>query len=471
MRVVVIGAGLGGLECGYILAKNGCKVTILEQSPQIGGCIQSYKRKGERFDTGFHCVGGLDKGEHLWRLFDYLNLNGLPWKPMDRDGFDRIVVGDEEYAIPVGHQAFAERLKYYFPKEKEHIDQYVALLKKVGDTIGSDADLREKLLSASAYDYLHELFDDPTLIQVVSGASMKLDLSAERLPLYSFLQINDSYLRGAYRLAGGGETLTQHLADGIVAMGGEIITSACVKQLHSNENSIDAVEVLLKNDDTFRIENPDFVISSVNPSVTFSMLAGDFKLRPIYQRRIAKMPSSIGIFTASLVMKEGSFSYRNHNIYIHPEGDLWQRDGERVEDVMIHFAVPENADAPCKIDLMAPMKWDIVSSSGENYKHIKQQWLDEAVSIANGQLPSLRDNIAEAYTSTPLTYHRYTGVEKGAAFGVERDWHNGIDSVISARTPIRNLLLTGQNLMLHGVLGVTMTAFDTVSHIMKIDIP
>ena len=30
-HVVIIGAGLGGLECGYILAKNGMNVTGLER--------------------------------------------------------------------------------------------------------------------------------------------------------------------------------------------------------------------------------------------------------------------------------------------------------------------------------------------------------------------------------------------------------------------------------------------------------
>ena len=29
--VIIIGAGLGGLECGYILAKHGLKVTVLER--------------------------------------------------------------------------------------------------------------------------------------------------------------------------------------------------------------------------------------------------------------------------------------------------------------------------------------------------------------------------------------------------------------------------------------------------------
>ena len=52
--VAVIGAGLGGLECAYLLAKKGMKVIVLEQNPVIGGCLQTFKRSGVTFDTGFH---------------------------------------------------------------------------------------------------------------------------------------------------------------------------------------------------------------------------------------------------------------------------------------------------------------------------------------------------------------------------------------------------------------------------------
>ncbi|MCI1640630.1 MAG: NAD(P)-binding protein, partial [Bacteroidales bacterium] len=58
-KVLIIGSGLGGLECGYILAKNGFDVTVLEQSSQCGGCMQSFFRKGQEFDSGFHYVGFL----------------------------------------------------------------------------------------------------------------------------------------------------------------------------------------------------------------------------------------------------------------------------------------------------------------------------------------------------------------------------------------------------------------------------
>ena len=44
--VIIIGSGLGGLECGVILARHGFKVIVLEQDRQIGGCLQTFVRKG-----------------------------------------------------------------------------------------------------------------------------------------------------------------------------------------------------------------------------------------------------------------------------------------------------------------------------------------------------------------------------------------------------------------------------------------
>lgn len=41
--VVVIGAGLGGLTAGAILARAGRKVLVIERSNSVGGAASSYK--------------------------------------------------------------------------------------------------------------------------------------------------------------------------------------------------------------------------------------------------------------------------------------------------------------------------------------------------------------------------------------------------------------------------------------------
>ena len=51
-RVVVVGAGLGGLAAAARLGTAGHEVTVLEQSSQVGGKLGWYARDGHGFDTG-----------------------------------------------------------------------------------------------------------------------------------------------------------------------------------------------------------------------------------------------------------------------------------------------------------------------------------------------------------------------------------------------------------------------------------
>ncbi|HLZ19549.1 MAG TPA: NAD(P)/FAD-dependent oxidoreductase, partial [Smithellaceae bacterium] len=50
--VIVIGAGIGGLCAGALLAHQGRKVLVLEQAPRVGGCCSTYEHKGYKIDIG-----------------------------------------------------------------------------------------------------------------------------------------------------------------------------------------------------------------------------------------------------------------------------------------------------------------------------------------------------------------------------------------------------------------------------------
>lgn len=51
-KVIVIGAGLGGLATAIQLARKGFNVTVLEKNDQIGGRARVYKKNGFSFDMG-----------------------------------------------------------------------------------------------------------------------------------------------------------------------------------------------------------------------------------------------------------------------------------------------------------------------------------------------------------------------------------------------------------------------------------
>ena len=74
-QILVLGSGLGGLSCGVQLARMGHQVTVLEQSPQAGGCLQSFYRHGHRWETGMHFVGSYEEGQVLHPLLQDYNLH------------------------------------------------------------------------------------------------------------------------------------------------------------------------------------------------------------------------------------------------------------------------------------------------------------------------------------------------------------------------------------------------------------
>ncbi|MCQ2370358.1 MAG: NAD(P)-binding protein, partial [Paludibacteraceae bacterium] len=322
--VVIIGAGLGGLECGYILSKNGMNVCIVEKNTVLGGCLQTFKRGTATFDTGFHYVGAMNDGESLNRLFSYFNLLELPWKKLD-DEFDTIIIDGERYPFMGGHKEFAAALTERFPNQKDNIKHYVDTLKSVGDHIFDSLNPREdtefystSLFSQSAYKFLTDTITDSRLRDVLCGASIKMELSPN-LPLYTFAQINDSFIRGAYRLDGGGSLIAEHLAADIEAMGGTIIKGRSVTSIKVDSDG--AVDGVIIDGDEF--VKSKWVISNAHPSYTVSIIEDTPYIKRVYRTRIQNLKNTVGTFTANIRLKPDVVPYLNKNLYVYENADMW----------------------------------------------------------------------------------------------------------------------------------------------------
>jgi phytoene dehydrogenase-like protein len=81
-KVVVIGAGVGGLFSGALFAKDNFDVQLLESHYASGGCAGFFKRAEGYYDVGATTISGLKKGRPLWLLLNKLGLE-LPVKKLE----------------------------------------------------------------------------------------------------------------------------------------------------------------------------------------------------------------------------------------------------------------------------------------------------------------------------------------------------------------------------------------------------
>ena len=475
---VIIGSGLGGLECAHLLSKAGMSVLLLERGTQAGGCLQSYRRHGLAFDTGFHYVGGLDEGQSLHSAFRHLGLLRLPWQRLDNH-FDRVTIGNQTFSFAQGYDAFVETLTAAFPAERDALNKYADMLKQCGeqqfDALNpqtGESSLLSRLFETSAYQYLTETFHDPLLINVLCGTSLKMELRKESLPLFTFAHGNGSFIESSWRLKGDGSLIVNSLADDVRMHGGEIICNTEVRELVEKDGKL--VHAVCSNGEIY--EGTIF-ISNIHPAVTCNLVKQSSRMKKVYRSRITHLENTFGMFTVSLRIKPQTLRYFNWNQYIYKEPDVWafHLKNNPVSGVLVNCRIPEDGSKYVQqVDLLTPMNWSEceqwshteVGRRGEDYKAMKKRVADECITLAGRFIPGLRDRITGCYTSTPLTYRNYTLTPEGSAYGLRKDFRNPMITLLSPRTPIPNLLLTGQNLMLHGLHGVTMTALFTCAEVL-----
>ena len=490
--VVIVGSGLGGLVCGAILSMEGYAVTVLERNKQHGGNLQSFARDKHLFDSGVHYIGGLEPGQNMYRIFQYLGIMGkLKLEKLDERAFDKIVLaGDSRtFRYGQGYPNFIAGLVADFPDEQAAIEAYCAEMQRIcaefplynlqeqeqGPPTGVDA------LGRDTQQFIASLTGNRTLQNVLGGNNPLYAGLKNKTPLYVHALVLNSYIQSAYRIVDGGGQIAKFLASIIRQRGGQLKNRVEVTRIVTEGKQVQYVETT----DGTRYA-ADVFISNVHPAQTYAMLETDL-VRPAFRRRVLSLENSLSAFVLNITLKPGTFPYERSNYYCYLNDDVWTSMDYTDATWPLSYSVFFSGTSKSKgassdfaegISILAYMRFEEVAQwqqtfntalapaeRGNGYEEFKQRKAAALLEKVYLRFPELRTAIKSYYAATPLTFRDYMGTADGAIYGIAKDYTDPLRSFISHRTKLSNLLLTGQNVNMHGVLGVAISALVTCSEL------
>ncbi len=479
--VIIIGGGLGGLTTAAMLSKEGLGVCVLEQHSIIGGCLQSFRRNGYTLDTGMHYVGSLSEGQVMYQYFKYLGvMDSLRLTKLDENGFDHFHFSDGScFRHAMGYENFIDTLSAEFPDERKNIESISKVIRSVGNLITPEILKEGKIsnggfdyMSMSAYSEIKRNIRNEKLQNVMAGNSGLFAGNRLTTSLYEYGMITHSNIEGAYAFTDGSQQLADSLVNTIRSNGGEIRLRAKVNSIYLDGDKVEHVSL-----NSGEHLNAKWIISSLHPSVTFSMLENNTVYKKAFFTRMNSLPNTYGLFTTYLLIKPETLKYKNQNHYMFNNPDVWATEGTyngfNIPSSLLCMQANSESEYTKVVTLLTPMphyiyeKWDntILGNRSEEYLEFKEKFSEAVIDFACQFYPHLRECIEKKYTASPLTYRDYTGAPFGCAYGIVKDCRNPLVTLMPAKTRISNLLITGQNLNIHGCLGTTISSAVTCSEI------
>lgn len=480
-RCVIIGSGLGGLSCGVMLARNGYKVTVLEQSAQVGGCLQCFRRGGVKFETGMHFIGSAAPGQTLHKLMRYLGLEDVKLSALDPEAYDIVSLDGQRFRFAIGREAFIEQMASYFPKERDNIMKYYDIVEEISSASSlhslryaeTDLTVNTHYQSVSINAVLDEIFRDETLRNVLVGNLPLYAAERDKNPFSQHAFIMDFYNQSSYRIAGGSDAISSQLVKVIRDLGGDVRINSKVSKIVCDDTHATGVEICGSE-----YLEADLVIAAIHPARVMEML--DTKLiRPAFKTRLSNIRDSVGGFSVYLKFKPGTVPYLNSNFYGYRGRTPWGCEIYTAEDwpkgyLYMHFCDEENPKYASSGVILSYMNYEEVARwegtrighRGADYEEFKRQRAEILLNCVEKDLPGLRNSLENWWTSTPLTYLDYTGTGHGSMYGVAKDITQGAAMRVPHKTRVPNLLLSGQNVNSHGMLGVLVGSIVTCSEVL-----
>jgi len=304
MKVIIIGSGIAGLTASAYLAREGHKIIMYEQFPEIGGVTATIHEKGFSWDIGPLLIGGIAPHETLGKILAELGLTDkitLIYEDRGQSFPDFQVWRQEEYKGPYWRKEYFKKL---FPEDSEGLDRYYEFYDKmvelgylmnelpfVGGLKAIKIKLKllfkflkiKKFAKWSAAEVLDYYFTSPKLKAVFTGILADIVTKPSEFPGLGvpFFNIETAFdkriptetkwgkLPVYHYIKNGCGELVKAFADYIKDHGGEIYTNSKVQKIIVENNQAKGVQ--LESGDTI---NADLVIASGGMFNIFFNLVG-----------------------------------------------------------------------------------------------------------------------------------------------------------------------------------------------------
>ena len=356
-KVIVIGAGIGGLTAGALLAKRGYAVTVYDQAYVPGGCASTFKRHGFTFDVGATQVAGLETGGIHEQIFTELGIEVPAATPCDPAC--SVYLPGENTPINIWRdpEKWRKERQSHFP-ESEPFWQLMATLFQASwrfqqrDPVLPPRNLWDtwQLVSAVRWDTLITLpFTFLTVGQILRALGLYEDHRLKtfldmQLKLYSQVNADETALlyaatalgmsqapQGLWHLDGSMQTLSTRLVKGLRKHGGKLRLRHRVPTIHTQQGRVTGVTIHNEKTGESWQEEATAVVANVTVQNLLKLLnhpdnsfgASELFVKG-YERRVTHLPEANGAFVLYLGVEEAAipdncpphlqFLYDYHNV-------------------------------------------------------------------------------------------------------------------------------------------------------------